>query len=149
MSAWGARAAGGARALAARKRSKPPTPKLDARRARRIRRLIPHRHPDQLLLPFALWTREAVQPLIARQCGVQVSIRTVGRYLRAWGFTPQRPARKALEQNPVAVRRWLEQEYPAVRARAKRQNAGILRADPMGVRSDQAGVRAAHTPANV
>lgn len=135
------RRAGGARGLAARKRGKPPTPKLDVRQARRIRRLITNRHPEQLLLPFALWTRAAVQQLIARQCGVRVSIWTVGRYLKAWGFTPQRPARRALEQNPVAVRRWLRQEYPAVQARAKREQAEILWADQMGVRSDQAGGR--------
>lgn len=135
------RRAGGVRALAARKRGKPPAPKLDARQARRIRRLITKRHPEQLLLLFALWTRAAVQQLIARQCGVRVSIWTVGRYLKAWGFTPQRPARRALEQNPAAVRRWLRQEYPAVQARAKREQAEILWADPRGVRSDQAGGR--------
>lgn len=135
------RRAGGVRALAARKRGKPPTPKLDARQARRIRRLITNRHPEQLRLPFALWTRAAVQQLIARQCGVRVSIWTVGRYLKAWGFTPQRPARRALEQNPAAVRRWLRQEYPAVQARAKREQAEILWADQMGVRSDPADGR--------
>jgi transposase len=139
---WQSRhARGGAAGLAARERGKPPTPKLDARQAARVRRLITNRHPEQLLLPFALWTRAAVQQLIARRCGVAVSIRTVGRYLKAWRFTPQRPARKALEQNPAAVRRWLAEEYPAVRARAKRENALILWADQMGVRSDQAGGR--------
>ena len=103
--------------------------------------MIRNRHPEQLLLPFALWTREAVQQLIARECGVAVSIRTVGRYLKAWGFTPQRPARKALEQNPAAVRHWLREEYPALRARAKREKAAILWGDQMGLRSDQAGGR--------
>lgn len=139
---WQARhAAGGAAGLAARKRGKPPAPKLSSRQAARIRRMIRNRHPEQLLLPFALWTREAVQQLMARQCGVAVSIRTVGRYLKDWGFTPQRPARKALEQNPVAVRRWLREEYPQVAARAKRENAAILWGDQMGVRSDQPGGR--------
>jgi transposase len=135
------RQVGGTRGLAARKRGKPPTPKLDARHARQIRRLITRRHPEPLLLPFALWTRDAVQQLIARRCGVRISVWTVGRYLKAWGFMPQRPARKALEQNPVAVRRWLKAEYPAVQARAKRENAEILWGDQMGVRSDQAGGR--------
>jgi transposase len=137
----GRRAAQGAAGLRARKRGKPPAPKLNARQAARIRRLIINRHPEQLLLPFALWTRAAVQQLIARQCGVQVSVWTVGRYLKAWGFTPQRPARRALEQNPVAVRCWLDEEYPALQARAKREKAVILWADQMGVRSDQPGGR--------
>jgi transposase len=139
---WQARyAADGAGGLAARQRGKRPAPKLNARQAARIRRLITNRHPEQWLLPFALWTREGVQQLITRQCGVVVSVRTVGRYLKAWGFTPQRPARKALEQNPAAVRRWLREEYPAVRVRAKRENAAVLWSDQMGVRSDQAGGR--------
>src|SRR5712692_10492195 len=63
--------------------------------------------------------------VLARRFGVHVSVWTVGRYLRAWGLTPQKPVRRAYEQNPVAVRRWLEQEYPAIRAQAKREKAEI------------------------
>src|SRR5207245_1570018 len=89
-----------------------------------------------LRLPFALWTREAVQQLLARRFGVHVSVWTVGRYLRAWGLTPQKPVRRAYEQNPAAVRRWLKKEYPAIRAQAKREKAEIHWGDEMGLRSD-------------
>jgi transposase len=96
--------------------------------------------PDQLSLPFALWTREAVQQLLSRKFNVQVSVWTVGRYLRAWGLTPQKPVRRAYEQDPVAVRKWLEEEYPAIRAQARQWKAQIHWLDEMGLRSDhQAG----------
>ena len=103
--------------------------------------MITDRHPEQLKLPFALWTREAVQQLIARECGVAVSIWTVGRYLSDWGFTPQKPARRAWERDPRAVSRWLKTDYPAIRAAAKRENAEIYWGDEMGLRSDHAAGR--------
>jgi transposase len=131
----------GAAGLAARPRGKPPAPKLSAAQAGPIRRLIIDRCPEQLKLPFYLWTREAVQQLIRARTGVEVSIWTVGRYLKRWGFTPQKPARRALEQDPVAVRRWLREEYPAIAAAAKRENAEIYWEDEMGLRSDHAAGR--------
>lgn len=134
-------AAGGTKALAARKRGRRPGKRLPAAQAARVRRKITDRCPDQLRLPFALWTREAVQQLIARECGVAVSVRTVGRYLRDWGFTPQKPARRALQRDPAAVRRWLREEYPAIQAAAKAENAEIFWEDEMGLRSDHVAGR--------
>ena len=77
-------------------------------------RLITDRCPDQLKLPFALWTREAVQQLLAKRFDLEVSVWTVGRYLARWGLTPQKPLRRAYERDPVAVKRCLEAEYPAL-----------------------------------
>ncbi len=54
----------------------------------------------QLKLPFTLWTRKAVMDLSEQETGLKVSIRTVGEYLKRWGFTPQKPAKRAYEQNP-------------------------------------------------
>lgn len=103
-------------------------------------RLISDGCPDQLKLPFVLWTREAVGELLVRRFGVQVSVWTVGRYLRRWGFTPQKPVRRAYERDPEIVRQWLRERYPAIRARAKRDGAEIHWGDEMGLRSDhQAG----------
>ncbi len=130
----------GSPGLKARRRGRPPCPRLAPHQTATTVRLILSRCPDQLRLPFALWTREAVQQLLARRLGVHVSVWTVGRYLRAWGLTLQKPVRRAYEQNPAAVRRWLKKEYPAIRARAKREKAEIHWGDEMGLRSDhQAG----------
>ena len=46
-------------------------------------------------------------------------LRTVGEYLKRWGFTPQKPLKRAYEQRPAEVRKWLEESYPAITARAK------------------------------
>jgi transposase len=103
-------------------------------------KLITDHHPEQLKLPFVLWTADAVRQLIQRRFRVRVSVRTVRRYLSRWGFTPQKPVRRAYEQDDAAVRRWLEEEYPAVRGAAKKEKALIYWGDEMGVRSDhQAG----------
>lgn len=134
-------ASGGAKALAARQRGRRAGKTLPAAAAARVRRKIIDRCPDQLRLPFALWTREAVQQLIARECGVDLSVWTIGRYLRDWGFTPQKPARRALERDPVAVRRWLRVEYPEIVSLAKRENAEIFWEDEMGLRSDHVAGR--------
>lgn len=131
---------GGVAALKARRRGRPRQPRLAPHEAATAVRLILGRCPDQLRLPFALWTREAVQQLLARRFDLQVSVWTVGRYLRQWGLTPQKPVRRAYEQDPVVVRRWLEQEYPAIRRAALREKAEIHWCDEMGLRSDhQAG----------
>jgi transposase len=103
--------------------------------------LVRDRTPDQLGLAGFLWTRDAVAELISQRYGLLLARTTVGGYLRGWGFSPQRPQRRALEQNPAAVRRWLEETYPAIRARAKREGGVVLWLDEMGVRSDAAAGR--------
>lgn len=76
-------------------------------------------------MPFALWTRAAIGELIRARCGVRLPVRTIGHYLRRWGFTPQKPLKRAYEQRPETITRWLEHEYPAIAARAKREGAEI------------------------
>jgi transposase len=130
----------GRRALKARQRGRPRQSRLAPHQAATTVRMILSGCPDQLSLPFALWTREAVQQLLERKFDIEVSVWTVGRYLRAWGLTPQKPVRRAYEQNPAAVRKWLEEEYPAIRELARAARAHIHWLDEMGLRSDhQAG----------
>lgn len=115
-----------------------------------IRDLMRDRCPDDLGITSALWTRQAVSELIERVLGTALPIRTTGEYLSRWGFTPQKPRRKAYEQDPAEVRRWLKHEYPAIAARARREGGEIQWCDETGVRSDcQAGrgyAPAGHTP---
>jgi hypothetical protein len=102
--------------------------------------LVNRHFPDQLGLPFFLWTREAVGELIKRRSGLEVSQWTVGRHLERWGLTPQKPAHCAYKQNPATVRRRLLEEYPQVQRRAEEEGAEIHWGDEMGARSDrQAG----------
>jgi transposase len=103
--------------------------------------LVRESTPDQLGLAGFLWTRDAVAELLAQRYGVWLARTTVGAYLRGWGFSPQRPQHRALEQNPVAVARWLAEEFPAIRAQARREGGVVLWLDEMGVRSDAAAGR--------
>jgi transposase len=131
---------GGLRTLNARRRGHPGHIRLKPWQAALTARLIRDKLPDQLKLPFVLWTREAVAQLIADRFGIQLSLVTVGRYLKRWGFTPQKPARRAYEQNPENLQRWLAEEYPTIRRQATQERAAIYWGDEMGVRSDhQAG----------
>lgn len=131
---------GGEKSLRSKKRGRKKGSKLLGHEAATIVRLIRDRCPDQLYLPFVLWTRDAVQELIHRRTGKHFSVWTVGRYLKKWGFTPQKPVRRAYERDPEAVQQWLDNEYPAISRRAKRENAEIHWGDEMGMRSDhQAG----------
>ena len=109
---------------------------LDPDQEQELRRLIADKTPDQLRMPFALWTRRAIQELIRRHWGIEMPIRTVGEYLQRWGFTPQKPLRRAYEQNPVSVKKWLEDEYPVIAERAKQEAAEIHWGDETGLRSD-------------
>jgi transposase len=126
--------------LNARPKGRSLHPTLDEGEAAIVVELVSRHSPDQLGLPFFLWTREAVGELIKRRLGLELSQWTVGRYLKGWGLTPQKPARRAYEQNPEAVRHWLEMEYPEVRKPAKGEGAEIHWGDEMGARSGhQAG----------
>ena len=128
---------GGLRALTLKRRGRRPGEgHLNAARAERLRAMIVGTMPDQLKLPFYLWTRAAVASLIAREYGIAVSLVTVGRYLQAWGLSPQRPVRRAYERNEAAIARWLRRDYPAMARQAKREQAVIYWGDEMGLRSD-------------
>ncbi len=110
---------------------------LTGRQEAMIRRLVAGRCPDQLKLPFALWTREAVGQLIERKTGLRLSLTAIGSYLAAWGFTAQKPIRRATERDAAAVQAWLAQDYPAIVRRARKERAEIHWADETGV-SNQA-----------
>jgi transposase len=130
--------AGGAAALRDRMGGRPlgDGRLLSAEQEAEVRRLIADRTPDQLKMPYALWTRTAVAQLIEQRFGIVLAVRTMGLYLKRWGFTPQKPMKKAYEQSPAAVKRWLQQDYPAIAARAKAEGAEIHWGDESGLRSD-------------
>lgn len=109
---------------------------LSTEQEAQIQKLLIDKTPDQLKLRYALWTREAVQQLIAQETGIKLAIRTVGQYLKRWGFTVQKPKKKAYEQRPAEVQRWLDEEYPTIHARAQEEDAEIYWGDETGLRND-------------
>lgn len=126
----------GEKALNGAKRGRKKQTRLEPWQAAQTVKTITDHCPDQVKLPWVLWTRDAVAQLIKERYGISISRWTAGRYLKHWGFTPQKPAKRALEQNPEAVQRWLVSEYPAIHLAAKAENAEIHWGDEMGLRSD-------------
>ena len=124
---WDRYQAGGLEALAVRTRG----PKvgvhrrLTARQEQSVQKAITDTTPDQLKLPFALWTRAAIAQLIQRRFNIVLPVRTMGHYLSRWGFTAQKPLKRAYEQRPEAIAAWLKpSETPAA---ACRTSAGCAR----------------------
>lgn len=137
---WTRYKAGGSRDIKSKKRGVQVGKKIDGKQSAEVRQLIKDKLPDQLKLAFGLWTREAVQQLILSRYGITLSRWQVGRYLKSWGYTPQKPISKAFEQKPDQVKAWLGKEYPAIKKRAAKEDAVIYFGDETGMRSDhQAG----------
>jgi transposase len=101
-----------------------------------IVRTIIKKTPDQLNFGFMLWTRDAVAELIEDRFKVRLSKWTVGRLLMQWEMSPQKPVKKAYQQQPEVVKKWLDKEYPRIARKAAQEKAEIQWGDEMGVRSD-------------
>lgn len=108
---------------------------LSSDQEKAIQKMIIDKMPEQLKLDFSLWTRKAVKELIEREFSVVLAITTMGDYLRKWGFTPQKPKKMAYEQCPKKVQKWLDEEYPAIKAAAKKEDAEIYWGDETGVKN--------------
>ena len=108
---------------------------LSPEQEKEIVRIITDKNPDQLKMKCCLWTRDAVRRLIKEKYGIEMPIRTVGMYLQRWGFTVQRPAKQAIERKPEAVQHWLKEEYPAIHAEAKKEDAEIFWGDETAVQN--------------
>jgi transposase len=106
-----------------------------------LRKALIDKTPDQLKLPFALWTRDAVKLLVRQLFDIEMPIRTVGEYLKRWGFTPQKPVKRAYEQSSQAVQKWLERDYPVIFSRAKQEKAEIHWGDETGIQTGANRVR--------
>jgi len=129
---------GGAKAIVSKKTGRPVGSGRDLTKEeeRDIQRQICDKTPDQMKMPYALWNRNAVRELIENRCGRKLAVRTVGDYLKRWGFSPQKPLKRAYEQRPAEVVKWKEEQYPAIKARAAQEGAEIHWGDETGLRSD-------------
>ena len=107
--------AGGWKAIrpACRGRSKGDGQVLSQVQEQAIQSLIIHNRAEQLKMDFCLWSRAAVGQLINQEYGIDLQVRSMGKYLIRWGFTPQKPLKRAYEQKPEAVHAWLEGSTPA------------------------------------
>ena len=108
--------------------------------ARRVQGWIANKCPDQMQLPFALWTAQAARELIHKKFGKSLGLSTMQLYLKRWGFSAQKPLTRATQRDPQKIAAWLEQDYPSIAARAKRDKAVIYWSDETGIcNQDQIG----------
>jgi transposase len=110
---------------------------LSDEQARRIRDLIDDHSPERLGIAAATWSRKAVRDPIRDECGIAMPVRTVGEYLKRWGYTAKAPRRHAKDQDPDEVDEWLNETYPAIERRAAREGAEVHRCDETGARADE------------
>ena len=111
-------------------------PKLDAKAMEWLYKAITNNTPEQYRFSFVLWTSKLVGKLIEEHFGIKLSKASVCRLLNQLGLSAQRPLWRAYQQSPERVADWIQNEYPAIRARAKREKAEIWFADEAGIRSD-------------
>ena len=114
---------------------------LSVDQEKQVQKALIDKTPEQLKLSFALWTRDGVRLLIEQWYGIKMSIRTVGEYLKRWGFTPQKPIKRAYEQSSQAVKKWLDKDYPVISVRAKQEKAEIHWGDETGIQTGANMVR--------
>ncbi|MGH7336678.1 MAG: IS630 family transposase, partial [Myxococcota bacterium] len=126
---------GGERVLQSRKASG-PEPKLTPAQKRQVFRWINGRDPRQYGFDFGLWTRRIVQDLIGQRFRIDLGITAVGRLLAELEITPQKPLRRAYERDPAAIAKWIREDYPRLRTRARRRGGKIFFLDEAGIRSD-------------
>lgn len=108
---------------------------LSIEQEKAIQKMIIDVMPSQHKLDFALWTRGAVKQLVFQEFGIVLAVNTMGDYLRKWGFTPQKPKKKAYEQQPAQVQKWLDESYPKIKEEASKQGAEIHWGDETGVKN--------------
>ena len=108
---------GGQQALTRAARAGRP-PKLSPGDRQRIIEAL-KRGPEALGYRTSLWTAWRVADLIQRECGVKYSTVHVWRLLRALGWTPQRPAGRALERDEAAIAQWKRQRWPELKKTPK------------------------------
>jgi len=110
--------------------------KLSIEQQNKVKKLIVEKNPDQLKLPGFLWDRENVRDLIKQLYKVDIALQNISVYLKKWGFSPQRPAKRNYKQDPARIDKWLNEVYPEIKERAKQENAEIAWGDETGCQNE-------------
>ncbi|TFE26843.1 IS630 family transposase, partial [Frankia sp. B2] len=113
--------------------------KMTDQQADQIYTILCTKTPDQMQFDFQLWTRWLVRDLIARLFGISITEQAVGRMLRRWGMSPQRPTTQATQRDEAKVMRWKTEQFPKIRAEARQVGATVYFGDEASVRTDHHG----------
>jgi transposase len=110
--------------------------KLSKTQEKEIRNIIIDKNPEQLKLKGCMWDRKNIRDLIKHEFKMDIPLSTLGYYLARWGFTAQRPNNQNYKQKPEAVQKWLNEEYPVIKARAKQEQGDIYWSDETGIQNE-------------
>lgn len=80
-----------------------------------------------------LWTAPRVASLIERRFGVRYHPRYLNEWLTARGVRPLKPRRRAREQDPQEVRRWLSEDWATLALEARREDGWVVFIDEAGL----------------
>ena len=108
---------------------------LNQSQEQEIQRIIVDKNPDQLRLPGCMWTRENIRELIEQKYKIVMPLSTLGYYLERWGFSVQRPVKRAYRQDEKKIEDWVEREFPGIKERAKEEDAEIFFGDETGIQN--------------
>lgn len=100
-----------------------------------IQRIIVDKTPDQLRFKECMWTRNNIRQLIKEKYRIDIKLSTLGYYLARWGFSVQRPVKRAYEQDQKKIDKWLNEEFPGIDERAEAENAKIYFGDETNIQN--------------
>lgn len=136
---WSAYAQGGLDALPHARTGRPlgSGRTLTDEQAAHLQQVLDSHTPEDVGIAAPLGNCRAVRDLIRKEYGLVTPVRTVGAYLRRWGYTVKKPRRHSRDQDPEEVRQWREETYPAIEQRAAAEGATIHWCDETGVAADE------------
>ena len=80
-------------------------------------------------------TRNNISQLIREKYGIDIKLSTLGYYLARWGFTVQRPIKRAYRQDEKKIDAWLNSEFPGITERAEKEDAEIFFGDETNIQN--------------
>lgn len=130
-------AEGGLTAIKPKKRGRSKGEKriLKPEQEKEIQTIIVDEDPMQLKLKGCMWTRNNIRQLIKDKYGIDSKLSTLGYYLQRWGFSVQRPVKRAYKQDQEKIDKWLNEEFPGITKRAEAENAEIFFGDETNIQN--------------
>lgn len=114
---------------------------LSEEQEREIMEIIVDKTPEQLKFKECMWNRANIRDLIRQKYKVELALSTLGYYLQRWGFSVQRPVKRAYKQDEEQIKDWVESEFPGISERAKEENAEIFFGDETGLQNQATCLR--------
>jgi transposase len=114
---------------------------LTPEQEKEIQSIIVDKTPEQVKFKECMWSRKNISELIRRKYGIDMPESTMGVYLSRWGFSVQRPTKRAYKQDEEKVKNWVGSEFPSISERAKNENAEIFFGDETGLQNQATCLR--------